>query len=582
MTDIKRPSKTEILDQLVKILQSEDFQRSARSSKFLEFVTNKALEGEQDQIKGYTIGIEVFGKPEDFDPDTDASVRVEATRLRKSLTLYYHGAGKNDPVTIKIGKGGYIPTFYYNTPESVPKGEDIPTSSTLSLKTRARMMQGIVFLCFVLSVFVALMWYATSASKKVTPHALPIVAVLPFAALGDADTKDFSETLSTQILNNLTRFDSIKALGANNVAGAQNWRGASAEIGAKLHANYVIEGTVEKKLNDVFLSLRLLDLQKTTYVWSFKTSYNAENGEISDWKTDTAGSIASQLASPYGIIQNLEQERMTNSDDPSTRAYRCTLDYYAYCNHKTDEGRGKVRTCLERTVKDNPNDSTAWAYLSWIYGDEYRYAKVKSVNGVPPQQASLQAAEKSVSIDPKNPRSHQYFSIAAVLNKNEDLARQHLNISVSLNPYDSEILADAGWNYAQIGDWEASKPVAEKSIQYNPGHARWYYGALFAYHYEKGSYDEALRYALEYYSPDEFYSSLALAVSYAGTNRMDEAQAVVKAVEKNHPKFLKDPRKSIESLSFQESFIEKLLIGAEAAGFNFPESEKTVPTHPEH
>ena len=44
-------------------------------------------------------------------PQTDASVRINTGRLRKFLELYYLSAGKHDPITITIPKGGYIPYF---------------------------------------------------------------------------------------------------------------------------------------------------------------------------------------------------------------------------------------------------------------------------------------------------------------------------------------------------------------------------------------------------------------------------------------------------------------------------------------
>jgi hypothetical protein len=112
MSDVVIPSKDEVLSQLERVLESKDFKGSARLSDFLKYIVTKTLNGESDQIKGYTIGVEAFGKGADFDPDTDASVRVEASRLRKALTLYYHEAGSDDPVVIRVPKGRYHPHFF--------------------------------------------------------------------------------------------------------------------------------------------------------------------------------------------------------------------------------------------------------------------------------------------------------------------------------------------------------------------------------------------------------------------------------------------------------------------------------------
>lgn len=53
----------------------------------------------------------VFDKDDDFDPQLDPIVRVEAGRLRLRLLEYYAGPGQADSVVIEIPKGGYVPSF---------------------------------------------------------------------------------------------------------------------------------------------------------------------------------------------------------------------------------------------------------------------------------------------------------------------------------------------------------------------------------------------------------------------------------------------------------------------------------------
>ena len=43
------------------------------------------LRGAGDRIKGYTIAVEALGRAENFDPQADPIVRVEAMRLRRAL-----------------------------------------------------------------------------------------------------------------------------------------------------------------------------------------------------------------------------------------------------------------------------------------------------------------------------------------------------------------------------------------------------------------------------------------------------------------------------------------------------------------
>lgn len=92
-----------------KITASAGFQNSERLCRFLRFIVEAKLRGEQDQIKEYVIGKEVFDRDGDYDPRLDPIVRVEARRLRKKLEEYYAGPGAEDAVRIGFPKGSYVP-----------------------------------------------------------------------------------------------------------------------------------------------------------------------------------------------------------------------------------------------------------------------------------------------------------------------------------------------------------------------------------------------------------------------------------------------------------------------------------------
>src|SRR5678815_1442359 len=95
--------------QLSLILDFHEIRNSQVLPRFLEFVVEKKLSGHEDEIKEYTIAVKGLGKPHDFNPQLDATVRIHAGRLRRMLALYYQDAGKNDPLLIDIPKGSYIP-----------------------------------------------------------------------------------------------------------------------------------------------------------------------------------------------------------------------------------------------------------------------------------------------------------------------------------------------------------------------------------------------------------------------------------------------------------------------------------------
>ncbi len=87
--------------------------------RFLRFAVEETLEGRQDQLKEYTIAVEVFDRDESYDSRESTIVRSEARRLRARLDEYYHGDGASDRVRIEVPKGGYAARFQVQEAASV-------------------------------------------------------------------------------------------------------------------------------------------------------------------------------------------------------------------------------------------------------------------------------------------------------------------------------------------------------------------------------------------------------------------------------------------------------------------------------
>jgi len=105
------PAPDEVRAQLERMTTSDDFNRSPQLGAFLRFVVEAVLQGKSDRIKAYTIGVDVLRRDAKFDPQLDPIVRVEATRLRRTIDRYYAGLGAHDAVRIDLPRGSYVPTF---------------------------------------------------------------------------------------------------------------------------------------------------------------------------------------------------------------------------------------------------------------------------------------------------------------------------------------------------------------------------------------------------------------------------------------------------------------------------------------
>ncbi len=101
---MQTPSVEEINSELKNIFASKYFRYSGILQKFLRFVVDKTLDGNRDEIKEYTVGVEMLERPLGFNPQQDASVRIHAVRLRKVLNAWYEDGGRKSSVRILIEK----------------------------------------------------------------------------------------------------------------------------------------------------------------------------------------------------------------------------------------------------------------------------------------------------------------------------------------------------------------------------------------------------------------------------------------------------------------------------------------------
>ena len=91
--------------QIDRILRSETFRNTGALRKLLRFLADRLAAGDADRLKEYSVGIDGLGKPTDYDPRQDSTVRIQVGRLRHKLAEFYRTEGLNDPCIVEIPKG---------------------------------------------------------------------------------------------------------------------------------------------------------------------------------------------------------------------------------------------------------------------------------------------------------------------------------------------------------------------------------------------------------------------------------------------------------------------------------------------
>jgi len=164
------------LKQVDKLTQSHVLHGSEALCKILQYLSQHALEHPGTSVKEYQIATEGFGRPSDFDPHLDATIRVQVGRLRAKLIEYYSTVGSEDPIGVDLPKGTYALTFHLRVPqnpirlrseESVAAGQEKPATE----KTVRRLLITIFVLSILLTAAVATI-IGTALVRKPAPPAV--------------------------------------------------------------------------------------------------------------------------------------------------------------------------------------------------------------------------------------------------------------------------------------------------------------------------------------------------------------------------------------------------------------------------
>jgi DNA-binding response OmpR family regulator len=94
--------RDEYLGQVDRIVNSTTLHGSESLCKLLRYLAEHSVEHPGVALKEYQIATEVFGRPADFDPQVDSTIRVQAGRLRSKLAAYYSAEGAADSFVLEI------------------------------------------------------------------------------------------------------------------------------------------------------------------------------------------------------------------------------------------------------------------------------------------------------------------------------------------------------------------------------------------------------------------------------------------------------------------------------------------------
>lgn len=101
-----------VLAELERVLASPLFRGSRRCHSLLRRITEHSVAGEIDSLKERALGVDVFGRPPDYDTSEDPVVRASAAEIRKKLAQFYEEAGRDSEIRIELPRGSYLAEFH--------------------------------------------------------------------------------------------------------------------------------------------------------------------------------------------------------------------------------------------------------------------------------------------------------------------------------------------------------------------------------------------------------------------------------------------------------------------------------------
>jgi TolB-like protein len=558
------PDGEEVRAALETVLASQSFADATRQSDFLRFVVEETLAGRGDRLKGYTIGIEVFSKPDDFDAQSDPYVRVEAVRLRRRLAKYYQTEGADATVLIELKRGSYSPEFRYRI-ASTPPSESIELERAPRQAGSRRWRRAAAGIIGAVALITAITIIVSQQRNKPTTDgqsdASPARIWLDtLQNLGAPEFDYFAYGLSDELAVRLSgsspawnalriyRGDDLKKLGVDPAS-----------------IDYRLTGTVERLDTTVRVTARLVDRHSQRQLWTQSYTEALDVVTLLDIEERIATAVVRTLDEPVGPIADAELPRSLQRSPTTFEAYDCRLLYTYALETVSVAAQEAAKRCLEHFAEAGSLDASGWSILSMLYRWEYEFGVDFESDKTPAIDRAHAAAARALELDPNLPLSHHAMALVQLAEHDYTGAKESTEFVLShdMPPTPRAVL---GINLIRLGDDERGMQVLREAMTRAPRQLDYFYLGPTIYYTNKGEYGEALTWAERFEVPDVIWSDAFVAALAAQTGDMELAKRRLAHLLAAHPGFPAYARALIERWSFGPAAEATLIEGLRRAG----------------
>jgi adenylate cyclase len=469
-----------VRQQLSRILNQDELKRSRVLAKFLEYVVNSKLEGREDEIKDYTIAVKALGRPTDFNPQIDSSIRIHAGRLRRILIEYYLEKGKDDVLIIIIPKGTYVPLFKVNSKISSSLSRQVDSLKVLNGQGKQDQQH-------------------KKGSMK------PMIAVLPFHDLSPESNHYFLTAFGEQLNTEISRFETISVISYYATEHFDPSMTDLREIRSELDVDYVLTGSLRISNGTLRLNIQLLIADSGNIVWTDtyeRKELTIENSyEIQD---EIVRKVANMVADDHGIIGELN--RFKQFEDKEERPLNVAITgYFEYTYNYDPEKFKATLVAIENSYQRAGDNVMVVSILATLYLDEYAF---NTCNQPQLLAKGNEFAAKAMQLDPRNQHAKKAFAWGQILSGEKEKSLEAIERCIALNPTASSVVGNMGLGMILLGDYEQGYSMLTRSLslhQLPPVYTKF---GLALYYYHENDFEESSRWLARMIPFDNPFSRL--------------------------------------------------------------------------
>jgi TolB-like protein/Tfp pilus assembly protein PilF len=292
---------------------------------------------------------------------------------------------------------------------------------------------------------------------------LKSIAVLPFVNMSpDPNNEYFSDGISEELLNKLAKIEGLMVTARTSSFAFKGRNEDIKEIGAKLGAKTILEGSVRKSGNKVRITAQLVNAADGYHIWS--DTYDRQLDDIFVLQDEIALKITNKLREKL-TIKPLK-ESFVKPSAQNIHAYNAYLKGLFHANKWTNEDSSIAIHEFEKAIELEPKFALPHVGLSGIY--IYLGASGKS----PPQEAFPKAktfAIKALQLNDQAAESHSALgTVYYYYDWDWQKCLQSLDRAISLNPsYADAYVMKSFWLSLHNEPDEALQSI-RKAIQLDP------------------------------------------------------------------------------------------------------------------